>query len=51
MTDAGSGVDPTSLRATVDGQPEVVRLVGNRARVSLGLVRPGTHKLVVTVAD
>jgi hypothetical protein len=29
----------------------VVRLVGNRARVALGLVRPGTHKLVVAVAD
>ncbi len=29
----------------------MVRIVGNRAHVSLGLVRPGIHKLVVVVSD
>ena len=47
-TDAGSGVDPSSIEATVDGH-----LVG--ARFAHGLIHipatPGRHRLVLTVAD
>ncbi len=51
VTDAGSGVDPLSLRATVDGGPVQVTFSGGRARIALVGVGRGRHKLVFTAAD
>jgi subtilisin family serine protease len=51
VTDRGSGVDPTSLHATIDGDDSFVSLAGARARVSLAGVSRGRHALTLTVAD
>jgi subtilisin family serine protease len=51
VSDAGSGVDPRSLTATVDGAAADVALVGARAVVSMRRAAPGRHSLVLTVAD
>jgi subtilisin family serine protease len=49
--DGGSGVDPESLEARVDGRQKPVSLSGRTARVSLVGVAPGKHSLSFTVAD
>ena len=55
LTDGGSGVDPRSLTAMIDGKPAVVTYEAGRAvdhaLVSLRLVGPGRHALVFTAAD
>ena len=51
VTDAGSGVDPSTLRATVDGKPRAVAYAGGRARIALKGVAPGTHQVTVVVSD
>ena len=51
VSDAGSGVDPSSLSATVDGRSVSVRRVGTRALVPLKGVRRGSHVLRFTAAD
>ena len=51
VTDAGSGVDPLSLRATIDGKPVAVTLAKSRARVPLTFVGAGRHSLVFSAAD
>jgi subtilisin family serine protease len=51
VADAGSGVDPASLLASIDGKP--VSLSYARGRVLIGLVRTGRgrHRLVLQAAD
>ena len=51
VADTGSGVDPKSLVASVDGK--AVGLTYARGRVVIGLIgiQPGRHRLVLQVAD
>jgi hypothetical protein len=49
--DAGSGVDPRSLEATLDGRSVTARLVGSEIRVSTDGVAPGRRRLRLQVAD
>jgi subtilisin family serine protease len=51
VSDAGSGVDPRSLTATVDGKQAEVTFSRGRALVSLRGVGPGRHALVFRAAD
>ena len=51
VTDQGSGVDPQSLQATVDGKVAQVTYSRGRARVALAGAGRGRHKLVFTAAD
>jgi len=51
VTDAGSGVDPGSLRATLDGEDVGVRFARGRARVSTLLLGTGRHRLVFRASD
>ena len=53
VTDGGSGVDPSSLSAQVDGRPAEVSYDAARgqARVSLRRLAEGRHRLSVRVAD
>jgi subtilisin family serine protease len=52
VADSGSGVDPDSLTARIDGKPAAdVRFAGGRAVVSLRRVGPGRHVLFFTAAD
>ena len=51
VTDAGAGVDPQSLTATIDGKPADVTYARGRAVVSLRTAGPGRHSLVFTAAD
>jgi subtilisin family serine protease len=48
VRDAGSGVDPQSITATIDGRAATVRLVGGRLTLHAS---PGRHQLVVTASD
>ncbi len=47
-TDAGSGVDPKSIVATLDGRPTTITWQGGTIRIT---ARPGRHALVLKVAD
>jgi subtilisin family serine protease len=49
VRDGGSGVDPTSVRATVDGRPHAVMYARGVARVS-GLAN-GRHSVTLRAAD
>jgi subtilisin family serine protease len=51
VSDGGSGVDPASITATVDGRPVRTSVVGGRALVSTSRVMRGTHTLVFQVSD
>jgi subtilisin family serine protease len=51
VVDRGSGVDPQSLEARVDGHGRPVSLSGNTARVSLTGVPRGRHALSFSAAD
>ena len=53
ITDAGSGVDPSTLLATVDGSRRTIRysLRTHRATVGITGLRRGTHSLVVVASD
>jgi subtilisin family serine protease len=51
VSDAGAGVDPRSLDATVDGRTRSVRLIGGIASVGVRQLTRGTHALVFTVSD
>ena len=48
ITDAGSGVDPATLRLLVDGQSRTAKLRGGLLRLPLAR---GRHVLRVTVSD
>ena len=49
--DAGSGVDASSLRASVGGSSRTVRLRGSVVSVDLAGLRSGTHTVVLSVSD
>jgi hypothetical protein len=49
--DAGSGVDASSLRATVRGRSLPVRLRGSVASVDVSELRRGAHRVVFSVSD
>jgi subtilisin family serine protease len=51
VADNGSGVDPDSLTARIDGNPAEVTFSRGRAAVSLRRAGPGRHALVFTAAD
>jgi hypothetical protein len=51
VTDVGSGVDPQSLVATVDGKASAVTFAGGRATVGLADVAAGRHRIVLQAAD
>jgi subtilisin family serine protease len=53
VTDKGSGVDPKSLGAVIDGdgvRPSYSR-TKNRVTIPVGLLSPGTHRLSFQVSD
>jgi len=50
-TDAGSGIDPRSIRAQVDGKNATTKLSGTRLSVSTAGLAAGSHALVVTASD
>jgi subtilisin family serine protease len=47
-TDAGAGVDPSSIEATLDGKPATVGWHAGTVHIA---ARPGRHRLVLHVAD
>jgi subtilisin family serine protease len=51
VTDSGSGVDPQSLVATVDGKAAAVRYGAGRATVILAGVAGGRHRIAFKAAD
>ena len=51
ITDAGSGVDPSSIAATVDGRAVGGTFRNGVLRVRSGSLRRGSHRLVVEAAD
>jgi hypothetical protein len=53
VTDRGSGVDPDSLVAAVDGRIRRIAYAPGRglAQVELGALAPGRHRLVFTASD
>jgi subtilisin family serine protease len=51
VTDAGSGVDPQSLAATIDGKSATVAPARGGAVVSLAGVAPGRHRVVLVASD
>src|SRR5204863_5288225 len=51
VTDGGSGVDPTSLVARIDGEERSLTYASGLVRVSLNGRPRGSHKLVFTAAD
>jgi hypothetical protein len=50
-TDAGSGVDPTSLTATVDGQQHKAVFRNGRIVLTVGALSHGRHTVGVVVSD
>jgi hypothetical protein len=51
VRDAGSGVDPQSFQARIDGDFAPVAYAAGRATLSLAGDRPGRHTLSLTVSD
>jgi hypothetical protein len=51
VADAGSGVDPLSLEASIDGHSVPAVLRGNQVRVSTAGITPGQHRLRLRLAD
>ena len=51
VTDGGSGVDPSSLAARVDGEEHPLSYASGLVRVSLNGVGRGRHPLAFTAAD
>ena len=51
VRDAGAGVDPASLEATIDGRSVTARLVGDEVRIQTIGFAPGTRRLRLSVAD
>jgi subtilisin family serine protease len=50
-TDAGSGVDPGSVHATVDGATVAAQLRGNRVAIETSGLTRRSHRLVLQVSD
>ena len=51
VRDAGAGIDPQSIEASLDGRPVRARLRGNVIAVSTSGATPGRHRLRVEVSD
>ncbi len=51
VADAGSGVDPTSMKASVDGVQHEVTFSGGLARIASGTLSRGSHRIVLVVSD
>jgi hypothetical protein len=51
VADSGSGVDPQSLAATVDGRTAAAAYTAGRVAISLAGVAPGRHRVALEVAD
>jgi hypothetical protein len=51
VTDGGSGVDPKSAHATIDGEDVGVGFRQGIADLSTLLLRPGRHRLVFRISD
>ena len=51
VTDAGSGVDPSTLFVTVDGRERGISWRSGRAEVGTAGLGPGRHRLVVVASD
>jgi hypothetical protein len=51
VTDGGSGVDPQSLQARIDGDFVPVTFASGRARLSLAGAARGRHTLSFTASD
>ncbi|HST26576.1 MAG TPA: S8 family serine peptidase [Gaiellaceae bacterium] len=51
VQDAGSGVDPDSLAATVDGSKATLSYSRGRVSVDLNGLAAGTHKVALSVSD
>ncbi len=51
ITDAGSGVDPSTIRATVDGKQRAVLFAAGRGTISARGLAPGSHQLTLVVSD
>jgi hypothetical protein len=51
LTDAGSGVDPATIAATVDGQAARGTIRRGVLRLQTGALRRGAHRLVVRASD
>ena len=51
VTDSGSGVDPSTLHASIDGGERSGRLVRGRLRIPVGGLRPGPHAVTVQASD
>lgn len=51
VRDAGAGVDPASLEATIDGRSVTARLVGSEVRISTVGIAPGARRLRLSLAD
>jgi len=51
VRDAGAGVDPLSLEATVDGRPARAFVDGGTIQVQTRSLAPGRHRLRVELAD
>jgi hypothetical protein len=49
--DTGSGVDPTTMRASLDGRAVRVRYGKGIVRIAAGSLRRGRHRLVLQVSD
>ena len=51
VKDAGSGVDPTTLVATVDGKHRAVVYAAGQARIALKGLAVGTHRVTLVASD
>jgi subtilisin family serine protease len=51
VSDRGSGVDPLSLRATIDGANRPISFANGRTRISVASLRSGQHTLTFSAAD
>jgi hypothetical protein len=51
MTDAGSGIDPSSLHATIDGRDVPIHYRSGRGIIPAEFLTSGRHTLVLRVSD
>jgi subtilisin family serine protease len=51
VTDAGAGVDPSTVHATVDGAPATAHYRAGRVRISTAGLDSGRHSLVIRASD
>jgi hypothetical protein len=51
VSDAGSGIDPTTMKATIDGITRSARLGSGIIRIETSGIRRGSHRLRLQVSD